>query len=190
MGTVPSGAPQPLFAALKKTGRFRIFVETGTGSGDTALAAGDFFDTVITLEADAVLAEAAHERLSGRKGILPLAGDSRELLPQLLPRLAGPAVFWLPAGAGQAPALLAEIAAVAAAPVAHAICIGNARQLVAPSSGDAANGPALDAVLKALGAGTERDVVLTADTLLALPRASAILWDTLFPEGRPEPLVV
>ena len=195
MGIVTPGAPPALLDALKKTGRYRIFVETGTAAGDTALAAGDRFDTVITLEADSVLAEAAHERLSGRKGILPVAGDSRELLPALLPRLAGPAVFWLDAhwcggasfGRGDECPLLAEIAVIAASPLPHVILIDDARLFAAPPPPphDAAGWPPLDAVLTALGAGSDRDVVLRDDVLIAVPRASAPVWETLFPDARP-----
>ena len=198
MGIVHPGAPKPLLEALKKTGKFRIFVETGTAAGESALMAGDLFDTVITMEADPALAEAAHERLSGRKGILPLAGDSRELLPPLLPRLAGPAIFWLDAhycgeasfGRGDECPLLAEIAAIVASDKPHVILIDDARLLASPPPPphDASHWPILDAVLAALGAGTERDVVRHEDVLIAIPRASAWLWDALFPNGRPKTL--
>ena len=196
MGNVHPGAPRWLLDALKKTGRYRIFVETGTARGDTALAAGDRFDTVITLEADPDAAAGAHERLSGRKGILPVAGDSRELLPKLMPRLAGPAVFWLDAhfcgpgsfGADDECPLLAEIAAIAAADKPHLILIDDARLFAAapPPPHDAAQWPSLPAVLTALDAGAGRDVALVEDVLVAVPRADGVVWDTLFPGGRPE----
>lgn len=195
MGNVHPGAPKPWLAALKQAGNFRIFVETGTAAGDTAMAAGDIFDTVITMEAEPALAVVAHERLSGRKGILPLTGDSRELLPRLLPRLAGPAVFWLDAhycgrgsyGCDDECPLLDEIAAIVDAPQPHVILIDDARLLTSPPPPphDAAQWPALDAVLAALGADLERDVALVEDVIIAIPRASAALWDALFPDGRP-----
>jgi len=196
MGNVHPGAPLWLLDALKKTGRYRIFVETGTARGDTALAAGDRFDTVITLEADPDAAAAAHERLSGRKGILPVTGDSRELLPKLMPRLAGPAVFWLDAhycgpgsfGTGDECPLLAEIAAIAAADQPHLVLIDDARLFAAapPPPHDAAQWPSLPAVLMALDAGSGRDVALVEDVLIAVPRADHSVWDTLFPNGRPQ----
>lgn len=196
MGNVHPGAPLWLLDALKKTGRYRIFVETGTARGDTALAAGDRFDTVITLEADQDAAASAHERLSGRKGILPVAGDSRELLPKLMPRLAGPAVFWLDAhycgpgsfGTDDECPLLAEIAAIAAADQPHLILIDDARLFAAapPPPHDAAQWPQLTAVLAALGAGASRDVVLVDDVLIAVPHAEGVVWDNLFPDARPE----
>jgi len=193
MSTAPARAPRPLLEALKKTGKFKILVETGTAAGDSALAAGDLFDTVITLEADPALAEAAHERLSGRKGILPLAGDSRELLPRLLPRLAGPAVFWLDAhacgpgsyGCEDSSPLLEEIAAIVDAPQPHVILIGEAGKLAGPTPQETAHWPAQSAVLAALGADLERDVARVEDVLVAIPRSSAALWEALFPQGRP-----
>ena len=193
MSTTPTRAPRPLLEALKKTGKFKILVETGTAAGDSALAAGDLFDTVITLEADPALAEAAHERLSGRKGILPLTGDSREMLPQLMPRLAGPAVFWLDAhacgpgsyGCEDSSPLLEEIAAIVDAPQPHVILIGEAGKLAGPTPQEAAQWPAQSAVLAALGADLERDVARVEDVLVAIPRSSAALWEALFPQGRP-----
>jgi len=173
--------PLPFLDALKKTGRCRIFVETGTAEGDTALAAGDRFDTVITMEADPDVAAAAHERLSGRKGILPLTGDSRELLAKLMPRLAGPAVFWLAAASrpgaddGDGGPLAAELAAVNASPLPHLVVVPEATSL-----------PDRDALLAALGAGSARDVALIEGRLVAVPRAEAAVWSILCPDGRPE----
>ncbi|EKO40443.1 MAG: hypothetical protein B193_0840 [Solidesulfovibrio magneticus str. Maddingley MBC34] len=181
MGNVHPGAPLWLLDALKQTGRYRIFVETGTAQGDTALAAGDRFDTVITMEADPRIAADAHERLSGRKGILPLTGDSRELLPKLMPRLAGPAVFWLAAASrpgaddGDGGPLAAELAAVGASPLPHLVVMPREAGL-----------PDRDALLAALGAGSARDVALVEDRLIAVPRAEAAVWSILIPDGRPE----
>ena len=62
MGSVTPAPPKPLLAALRHKADIRVFVETGTAAGDTAELAGDVFDTVITLEADTALYEAAHER--------------------------------------------------------------------------------------------------------------------------------
>ena len=44
MGNVHPGPPLWLLDALKQTGRYRIFVETGTAQGDTALGAGSARD--------------------------------------------------------------------------------------------------------------------------------------------------
>lgn len=196
MGNVTPGPPRPLLQALRETAGLRVFVETGTAAGDTANMAGDVFDTVITLEADQATYEAAHERLSGRKGILPLYGDSRELLPNLLPRLAKPALFWLDAhfcggesfGRGDECPLLAEIAAIVASPLTHILLIDDARLFTAPPPPPhvAAQWPTLADILRALGQGIPRDVAIRDDVLIVLPRAQAALWDALFPDGRPE----
>lgn len=199
MGTVTPGAPRRLLETLRRQGGYRVFVETGTARGDTAAMAGNLFETVITMEADQGLSEAARERLSGRQGILPLCGDSRDLLPQWMPRLAGPAVFWLDAhfcggasfGRGDECPVLAEIAAVVASPLAHVVLIDDARLFAAPPPPphDPADWPTLDAVLAALDGGAPRDAVLIDDVIIALPRSRADLWDALFPAGRPAFLV-
>ena len=55
MTTAP--VPVSLFTVLHDAG-LPVLVETATGAGDLAYAAGDIFDTVITMEADKALYEA------------------------------------------------------------------------------------------------------------------------------------
>jgi|GEM_PF-3351596 len=163
-----------LLEAIRDAAGIRVFVETGTANGDVAYMAGDIFDTVITMESDTAAYEAAHERLSGRKGILPLTGDSRELLPQLLPRLVKPAVFWLAARPvdGRSP-LAAELAALAPEPMQHIVIV--------PETA----GPVPAEIARALAAPFPRDVAVHDGLVLAIPRTMAPLWDALFPDARP-----
>jgi FkbM family methyltransferase len=73
----------------------RAFVETGTYLGGTAEAAAEIFEDVHTIELSAELAQQATARLVARKNVRVYQGDSLELLPQILKRLSGPALFWL-----------------------------------------------------------------------------------------------
>ncbi len=163
----PAAAFAALFTLLHDAG-LPVFVETATGVGDVAYAAGDAFDTVITMEADQALYEAAHERLSGRKGILPLRGDGPAMLPNLLPRLAAPAVFWLSAPLPPGEAVPRELAAILADPRGHVVCLPG---LTAPDA----------ALAEALEAAPARDAVARDGVLVLVPRDKAALRQALSP---------
>ncbi len=155
MPDTPAATYLPLFKLLHAAG-LPLFVETATGVGDVAHAAGDAFDTVITMEADPALYEAAHARLSGRKGILPLRGDGLAMLGDLLPRLAAPAVFWLSVPPAPGEGLPGGLAAILADPRGHVLC------LPGRSAPDAALAP-------------DRDAVVRDGVLLLVPRDNAAL---------------
>lgn len=186
MPTVPSPELTALCQTLRQAGDLRVFVETGSGRGDFSAVAGDIFDTVITMEADTALYEAAHERLSGHKGHLPLTGDTREMLPNLMPRLAAPGVFWLAShlgleGDAETP-LLAELSAVTGATLGHVVCIPGADILLSDRHRPA-GWPTPAALLTLLGQGAARNVGLRDNVILAVPQANTRLWGALFPDG-------
>ena len=159
---MPTAAvPLSLFTLLHDAG-LSVLVETATGAGDLASAAGDVFDTVITMEADKALYEAAHERLSGRKGILPLHGDAAEMMPNLLPRLARPAAFWLNAPPRTGEALPRELAVILADPRGHVVCLPHL----------AASDPDLAAALET---GAAHDAVTSDGVCVLVPHDSTAL---------------
>ena len=163
-----------LLESLRDAAGIRAFVETGTGAGDVAFMAGDIFDTVITMESDPAVYATAHARLSGRKGLLPLDGDSRELLPRLMPRLAKPAVFWLDARpVDGTPPLAAELAVLAAEPMAHVVVVPLPAAL------------APEAIVRTLSHPHPRDAAVCGGLLLAVPRILNFAWEALFPQGHP-----
>ena len=164
-----AAAPLSLFTLLHDTG-LSVLVETATGSGDLAYAAGDIFDTVITMEADKALYEAAHERLSGRKGILPLTGDAADMMPNLLPRLARPAVFWLNAPPRPGEALPRGLAAILADLRGHVVCLPHL----------AAADPDLAA---ALATGAAHDAVTFDGVCVLVPRDNTALRKALAPDA-------
>ncbi|WP_052360275.1 hypothetical protein [Solidesulfovibrio alcoholivorans] len=164
-----AAVPLPLFTLLHGAG-LPVLVETATGAGDLAHAAGDIFDTVITMEADKVLYEAAHERLSGRKGILPLHGDAADMVPNLLPRLARPGAFWLNAPPRPGEALPRGLAAILADPRGHVVCLPHL----------AASDPDLAA---ALATGAAHDVVTFDGVCVLVPRDNTALRKALAPSA-------
>lgn len=73
----------------------RTFVETGTFRGDTSAEMEPYVDRVITIELAPDLAARARERFAASTNVRVLEGDSGKVLPELLPDLDAPALFWL-----------------------------------------------------------------------------------------------
>ncbi|TXH41573.1 MAG: hypothetical protein E6Q90_11440 [Actinobacteria bacterium] len=77
-------------------GRGAVFIETGTYRGDSAAQAAATFDRVHTIELSQDLAQAARSRFRGTS-VTCHEGDSRELLPEILPDPETPVLLWLDA---------------------------------------------------------------------------------------------
>ena len=114
---------------------YDVFVETGTYTGATIAAVSGHFRTVYSIEAD-------RDLWAGAAGRFPhahvLHGDSAVVLPEVLPRLSEPAVFWLDAhcsrgitgiGAKETP-IEEELRAIFAHPCNHVVLIDDARLFI------------------------------------------------------------
>jgi hypothetical protein len=80
----------------RQTG-YRVFCETGTFLGKTALAMADQFDRCYTIEYDPALYEKAKASFVGRDNITAYLGDSGKLLGEIIGKVSEPAIFWLDA---------------------------------------------------------------------------------------------
>jgi hypothetical protein len=90
---------------LLKKHRLRIFIETGTFRGDTALTLSLHADRVWTIELDQELWGAAREKCGAQPNIHCLHGCSGEVLGDVLMAAGAPALLWLDghySGAGTA----------------------------------------------------------------------------------------
>lgn len=114
---------------------YSVLVETGTNDGATpAYLEGDF-DRIWTIEMAPDLHAMAAKRFARSQVVRCLLGDSAKVLPKLLPKLDGPAVFWLDghhSGPGTAHGDLstpvrAELACVLADRFHHVVLIDDAR---------------------------------------------------------------
>ena len=76
----------------------RVLVETGTYYGEMVQAMRGRVERIYSIEYDPALAERARRKFARWPQVEILAGDSGVLIPQVLERLAGPALFWLDAG--------------------------------------------------------------------------------------------
>ena len=114
----------------------RILVETGTLHGDMVEAMRRHVDQVFSIELSETLAQRAVERFRTVSNVEIILGDSGKELAKLVPRLSGPALFWLDghysggitARGEEATPLLAELQHVlTAAQRGHIIVIDDAR---------------------------------------------------------------
>jgi hypothetical protein len=98
-----TGRPVPPPHAIKQQnlrdhGRrygLRILVETGTARGDMIQAMIDSFDRIISIELSDELFANAQWRFRRAGKVELLHGDSGAMLGEVVPNLAGPALFWL-----------------------------------------------------------------------------------------------
>ncbi len=75
----------------------QTLVETGTYRGEMVTAVKSTFADIYSIELNPQLFQAAHQQFSRDPHIHLLQGDSAEVLPELLPHLSGPLLFWLDA---------------------------------------------------------------------------------------------
>lgn len=105
------------------------FVETGTACGDLPLRLAPDFEHIVTIEMDPDYFASASIRLRPYRHIMPMLGDSAELLGPVL-AANGPAIVFLDAhevaDAGDS-ALAAELAAIAHAPIPPVVLVDDAR---------------------------------------------------------------
>jgi hypothetical protein len=76
----------------------RVLVETGTYYGEMVAAMKHRFAEIFSVEFDSQLARRAAKKFSRWPHIHILAGDSQQVVPDLLKSLHTPALFWLDAG--------------------------------------------------------------------------------------------
>jgi hypothetical protein len=145
LGLIYHGIPRDLIGELARVFDLRYFVETGTYHGGSALWASKRFGKVWTVEIDEAAYRIARQRLAGRKNVEQHLGESAKVLGSLLPRLDGPALFWLDAhwsggktGGELYPCPVAdEITAIDESPLEHVIVVDDMRLCLnaKPSSG-------------------------------------------------------
>lgn len=96
MGLVTVGPPGEIVLELARLGNAAAFVETGTFQGRTTLWASKHFDAVFTIERSEDLFALHEEGLRQLRGVRPLLGHSREVLPTVVAELGDRnALFWL-----------------------------------------------------------------------------------------------
>lgn len=132
----PSLPPEQRRAILRSYGQrfgLRVFIETGTNTGDTPAALAADFDTLWTIEVGEAAYRAAYRRFTGTN-VTCLHGDSGQMLARVLATVgATPALLWLDGhfsggdrGTKDTP-VIEELTAVFATGVPHVVLIDDAR---------------------------------------------------------------
>lgn len=92
---VPAQVKHNVVARYGAEYNLRTLIETGTYRGGMINAQRRNFDVIHSIELDADLHKHAQERFKDFAHITLHHGDSSEVLPNLLPEIRGPALFWL-----------------------------------------------------------------------------------------------
>lgn len=96
MGLATPGIPGDITLELARLNDATVFVETGTFRGETTRWASQYFGSVYTIEKAEGLYSLYNRELAQLKGVKPLWGDSRNLLPSVIAEIgARNAIFWL-----------------------------------------------------------------------------------------------
>lgn len=153
-------------------------VETGTGYGDMAyrVASSEWVERVVTVEQDRERYDAAVAKLVACPNVLPILGDSREVLRRIVSEVPA-AVWWLDAhrddwwtgDPGTVCPIMDELFLILSQPVAHTVLVDDARLF-----GQADGYPTIEAVRShvanlAEAAGRGYDVAVSHDIIRVTP---------------------
>ncbi len=127
--TAPTrGVKQYHLSKLAKTYGLRTFVETGTRGGTTLLALRKFFDQLYSVEIIEPAFRKIQRRVRNFPNIHTYLGDSAKVLPGILKKVKGSALFWLDAHDGKnSTPILDELKAILPTKHNHVIVIDDFR---------------------------------------------------------------
>ena len=95
MGSVNFSIPKQLVQRFIAKAPFNNFIETGTYKGETAFWAARFFPNVYTIEIDGEISNSTAANDQCPQNINFYVGNSKDVLPQIVPNLFGRNFFWL-----------------------------------------------------------------------------------------------
>jgi hypothetical protein len=174
------GPPEDLVLLLKREYNLNIFVETGTYLGSTTVWAAKHFEKVFTIEYSKSIYEDTTARYSDIANINFIYGDSRSVLPPLVPQLETPAVFWLDGhwcgqqsyGETDQCPLIEELHVILQSPLPHILLIDDARLFLAPPPlpNRIDDWPSIDVVLRTLHSSNKKYyIAICEDVIIAVP---------------------
>ncbi len=95
MGVINFGISKELVNKIMAVYPIDNFIETGTYHGGTSFWASQVFKNVHTIEIAEVLYKSTSEKYKHVNNIHFHLGDSKDVLKDLIPKIEGPALFWL-----------------------------------------------------------------------------------------------
>lgn len=185
MGIITFGIPGEIILQLARLNDATVFIETGTFHGGTTQWAANHFDSVFTIERAENLYNLHHEELARLKGVKPLPGDSREVLPSIVAEIGERrAVFWLDghwsgeetAGANDECPLLGELACLSGR-TGDIILIDDARLFLCapPQPHKPSQWPTIGDIVAALPGAQSRPLIqIVDDVIFAVPDEEAL----------------
>ena len=177
------GPPYDFVLFLRDRFNVNAFVEGGTFLGNTAAWAGAHFETVYTIERAEAYFEAARSSHKNLPNVRFILGDTRHVIPDVLTKLARPAMIWLDShwcgaesyGVADECPLLDEIEAVNRAEFDHFVLIDDARLFLAPPPRPHVieQWPTIDQVVDVLQRkDSGRYIVIIDDVIIAVPSSA------------------
>jgi hypothetical protein len=174
------GPPEELVLLLKRECNLRVFVETGTYYGGTAVWAASHFDHVITIEFSKALFDQNVAKHGSIDKIDFIFGDSRSMLKAIIPTLTEPAFFWLDShwsgdqtyGANDQCPLIDELGEINKSATTHFLFIDDARLFASPPPlpNRIEFWPSIDRVLQAIQVTSNKYyIVIFEDVIIAVP---------------------
>ena len=92
---IPRMQKQKIIKELGERFQMNCMVETGTYLGEMIFAQLDNFQKIYSIEIDQELFKRAQRIFSSKTQVEVMLGNSGEVLPMILDKLEGPALFWL-----------------------------------------------------------------------------------------------
>jgi hypothetical protein len=180
VGFVRLGPPTELVDALRTRLGASVFVETGSFRGDTVMWAAGRFERVVSVELSPELYRDAERRVGGSANVELHLGDSREVLAEVVPGIAAPAIFWLDAhwcgdetaGRLDECPLLGELQVIRGAQPPPCVLVDDARFFLAPPAGTAGGWPSIWDVYRQLDLAALAPPVVVEDVIVAVPHAA------------------
>ena len=164
--------------ALKLRDRLGLkrMIETGTYQGQSTQWGALNFEEVDTLDIDEGFVHHAMMRCDGLDNIRFRLGDSRKVLPSIVKRLTGPALFWLDAhnasgifgdGPDDCP-IIEELHSILCSPFRHAILVDDATCFIPPQPHDPKAYPEIGRI-KAMAREAGRICDIAHDVIAIIP---------------------
>ena len=172
----PHAVKQKAILDYAKQYELKTLIETGTFHGDMMEAAKHDFDQLFSIELSPELHSAAVQRFATDAHIELLQGDSGEVLPSLMKRLHGPALFWLDGhfSAGETARgeedtpIYKELQAVFDSPWKHVILIDDARCFDPASPHRDPSYPTLDELFACIRSFEKKVFIAVQDDIIRL----------------------
>ena len=172
--------PKEIILQISEMHGVKVFVETGTYYGNTAVWAASYFDTVITIEYSQEIFTRTAAKYANYENIKFMHGDSRSVLREVVQYLNSPAVFWLDShwsggetgGQEDECPLIEELEIIMGSDYSHFIFIDDARLFLSPppKPHKIEHWPSIDKVIQSLSTKKHKyRIVIIEDVIIAVP---------------------